>query len=42
MIVTTSATSLMIGGILGRDHQPLHNVLQQEMSPHQGGEIFVL
>jgi hypothetical protein len=35
--VKTSTTSSMIGGISRRGRQPLHDVLQREMSPHQGG-----
>jgi hypothetical protein len=35
VIAKTSATSSMIGGISEPGHQPLHDILQQEMSHHQ-------
>jgi hypothetical protein len=38
----TSAASSMIGGISGQGRRPLHDVLQREMSPHQGGRFHAL
>jgi hypothetical protein len=40
-IAMTSATSLTTGGVSGQGHRPLHDAIQQEMSPHQGGTVFV-
>jgi hypothetical protein len=38
--VKTSATSSTIRGVVRQGCRPLHDVLQQETSPHQGGAVF--
>jgi hypothetical protein len=40
--MTTSATSLTTGGVLGQGHQPLHDALQEETSLHYRVAVSML